>query len=140
MSLRKPPTMTPARIEANRRNARKSTGPRTERGKAQVRFNALKNGNHSRLYMDFRMSLLHLPPYAVLGPRKFLTPEMARHQLFADALDTAIWAEMQTCLAYREIRELSSRPTPRRGNYFLPIKATMLLKTKDGFRTRPQCS
>jgi hypothetical protein len=113
MSLRKPPTMTPARLEANRRNATKSTGPRTLRGKAQVRFNALKNGNHSRLYWDFRMSLLFLPPCAVLGPRKFLTPEMARHQLFAEALETAIWAETQTCLMNRE---LNSRAKPRRGN------------------------
>ena len=113
MSLRKPPTLTPARLEANRRNARKSTGPRTSRGKAQVRFNALKNGRHSRHYQDFRMSLLFLPPCAVLGSQQFLTPEEARHQLFAEALENAIWAETQTCLANRE---LNSHAAPRRGN------------------------
>jgi len=32
------------KIEANRRNAQKSTGPKTSRGKAAVRFNALKHG------------------------------------------------------------------------------------------------
>jgi len=37
-------TVSQAKIEANRRNALKSTGPRTERGKANVRFNALKHG------------------------------------------------------------------------------------------------
>src|SRR5262249_19832089 len=31
-------------IEANRRNAQKSTGPRTEEGHAAVRFNGLKHG------------------------------------------------------------------------------------------------
>src|ERR1035437_9097278 len=31
-------------IEANRRNSQKSTGPRTEQGKAVSRFNALKTG------------------------------------------------------------------------------------------------
>ena len=36
MSLRKSPTMTPARIEAYRRDARKSTGPSTERGQGPV--------------------------------------------------------------------------------------------------------
>jgi hypothetical protein len=38
------PMATAAQIEANRRNAQKSTGPKTERGKACVRCNALKHG------------------------------------------------------------------------------------------------
>src|ERR1019366_510319 len=39
------PTMTPARLEANRRNARKSTGRRTTQGKSQSRLNSLREGN-----------------------------------------------------------------------------------------------
>jgi hypothetical protein len=35
---------TPDQIEANRRNAQKSTGPVTSEGKAKVRLNALKHG------------------------------------------------------------------------------------------------
>src|SRR5215469_56972 len=35
---------TDKQIEANRRNALKSTGPRTEEGRAAVRFNDLKHG------------------------------------------------------------------------------------------------
>ena len=35
---------TQRKMEANRRNAQKSTGPRTEEGKAKVKFNALKHG------------------------------------------------------------------------------------------------
>ena len=35
-------------IEANRRNALKSTGPRTPQGKAAVRFNALRYGIRAR--------------------------------------------------------------------------------------------
>jgi hypothetical protein len=37
-------TVTPRKIEANRRNAQRSTGPRTERGKSNTRFNAVTLG------------------------------------------------------------------------------------------------
>jgi hypothetical protein len=37
-----------AQVEANRRNAQKSTGPRTEAGKARTRLNALKSGAYAR--------------------------------------------------------------------------------------------
>ena len=43
MSTAKPKS-SPARIAANRANARKSTGPKTEAGKARSRANALKHG------------------------------------------------------------------------------------------------
>jgi hypothetical protein len=48
MALRKSPVRTTALLEANRRNARKSTGPRTLRGKARISLNALKHGRHAR--------------------------------------------------------------------------------------------
>ena len=35
---------TPKQIAANRRNAQKSTGPRTTAGKAKTRLNPLKHG------------------------------------------------------------------------------------------------
>ncbi len=40
-------TASPARIAANKANAQKSTGPRTEAGKARVASNALKHGLRS---------------------------------------------------------------------------------------------
>ncbi|WP_165234981.1 hypothetical protein [Aquisphaera insulae] len=39
---------TAAQIQANRSNAKKSSGPKTEAGKAAARMNALKHGNRSR--------------------------------------------------------------------------------------------
>lgn len=45
--LRKSPVRTPALIAANRRNALKSTGPRTVAGKARVALNGLKNGRYA---------------------------------------------------------------------------------------------
>jgi hypothetical protein len=40
-----------AQIEANRLNAQKSTGPRTDRGKALVKLNAIKHGMTARTIM-----------------------------------------------------------------------------------------
>ena len=37
-----------ARIDANRRNAQRSTGPKTEAGKARAKLNALKDGTHAK--------------------------------------------------------------------------------------------
>jgi hypothetical protein len=37
-----------ARIDANRRNAQRSTGPKTEGGKARAKLNALKDGTHAK--------------------------------------------------------------------------------------------
>jgi|SRR5271157_2549915 len=37
-------SITPAKLEANRRNAQLSTGPKTEQGKSRSRCNALKHG------------------------------------------------------------------------------------------------
>ena len=42
--MRKLMAVTPATIEANRRNAQKSTGPKSAAGKAISKLNALKHG------------------------------------------------------------------------------------------------
>jgi hypothetical protein len=42
--MRCPKSVTPSRLEANRRNAQRSTGPRTKRGKSIARFNAVTLG------------------------------------------------------------------------------------------------
>ena len=47
MSLRTLPRVTPASLAARRANALKSTGPRTEWGKARVALNPLKHGRRA---------------------------------------------------------------------------------------------
>jgi hypothetical protein len=37
-----------AQIDANRRNSQRSTGPKTEAGKARARYNALQHGTHAK--------------------------------------------------------------------------------------------
>ena len=65
MSLRKSFTLTPARIEANRRNVQKSTAPRTARGKAQSRMNGLRNGVRFPRYPGLIQAQFDVPPGAV---------------------------------------------------------------------------
>jgi hypothetical protein len=95
MSLRKSPTLTPGLLEACRRNAQKSTGPRTARGKANMRMNALREGNRSRLSRGFAEALLDAPPSGVERVvRDFLTPDLAWHKLFAQLAEIAIEADL----------------------------------------------
>ena len=42
---------TAAQIEANQRNAKRSTGPRTDRGKSRARLNSFKHGMAARTIM-----------------------------------------------------------------------------------------
>ena len=88
MSLRKSPTRTPAFLAANRRNAQRSTGPRTARGKAQSRLNRLQTGLRAPWLEDFCSLLLDAPLGGVDRiARYLLTPEMARHPFFVRIVD-----------------------------------------------------
>ena len=118
MSLRKSPTLTPALLEACRRNARKSTGPRTARGKAHVRMNALRRGGRSRLLEDFVRALYEAPPGGVASVvRQRLSPDLARHRLFTE------WAEL--CIQ-------ADLPAPERLRW---LRASLRRKGQEDWRT-----
>ena len=105
MSLRKPPTLTPALLAANRRNARKSTGPRTRRGKAWSRLNRLKEGWQSREYRDFLTALLDAPPGRVgSAADALLRCQEVQHPLFREAARLAVQIEINLCDEYRASR------------------------------------
>jgi hypothetical protein len=53
MPLRRSPSRTPEFLAAQRSNAKKSTGPRTPKGKAGVRLNALKHGDRSVRFAEY---------------------------------------------------------------------------------------
>jgi len=95
MLLRKSPTLTPALLEACRRNAQKSTGPRTAQGKANMRMNALREGERSRLSRELAETLFEAPPGGVEAlARKLVTPDLARHRFFAVQAEVAIEADL----------------------------------------------
>ena len=99
MPLLKPLPMTPARREANRRNARQSTGPRSARGQAQSRMNRLTHGGRSALYRGLLGTLSNAPPGAVdQAARAALTPQLAAHPMFAELVEVARQAEIELIL------------------------------------------
>ena len=87
---------TEAQIEANRRNAAKSTGPRTAKGKARVRRNATRHGlcsdialmaeEGSELQNDFKLLLEDLrEEHQPNGPTEdILVFKMAQSVFFTD--------------------------------------------------------
>jgi hypothetical protein len=89
-------------LAANRRNARKSTGPRTAWGKAWSRLNGLRSGTRSVLYQDLFLALLDAPPCAVeRTARAKLSPAEAAHPLFSEFVDLARQAEIEVVCARR---------------------------------------
>ena len=105
VALRKSPTMTPARLEANRQNARKSTGPRTARGKAYSRLNALKSGVHSPFFTSVLRALDAAPPGGTDAvARMLLTPELAAHPIYAQAMDMFRQADQAVAAEFRTTR------------------------------------
>jgi hypothetical protein len=73
------------RVLANRANAKRSTGPRTSKGKARASQNATKHGLWRSAPAD--LSELHLVEHAILGADP--DPEMAR---LAQEIAVADWA------------------------------------------------
>src|SRR5215470_11511526 len=48
--------VTPRMVEANRKNAKKSTGPRTPQGKQNVAYNALQHGFYAKPSLKFMLA------------------------------------------------------------------------------------
>ena len=115
MSLRKSPALTPARLEANRRNARKSTGPRTAWGKSWSRLNGLHDGARSRRYQDLVLSLLDAPPCTVdRTARALLSPAEASHPVFSEFVDLARQAEIEVLCEWRGLDGLMESSRKKR--------------------------
>ena len=84
------PTISPAKLRANRRNARQSTGPKTEAGKARASRNAISHGifckdvvlptESNEAFQRFRHALLF-----------DLRPEGALQQMVADRVVILSW-------------------------------------------------
>ena len=108
MSLRKSPTLTPALLASNRRNAKKSTGPRTARGKAWSRLNRLRDGMRSPEYINFLKAVLDAPLGEVgRTVRILLSSKQVIHPQFMEIAKAGIQADIEICK--ERLRILSRR-------------------------------
>jgi hypothetical protein len=98
MSLRKSPILTPALLASNRRNAKKSTGPRTARGKAWSRLNHLRHGTRSPEYIKFLEALLDAPAGRVgVTAQALLSSKPVLHPLFVELAELSVQTEIDIC-------------------------------------------
>jgi hypothetical protein len=81
---------TPAQIAANRRNARKSTGPRTAAGKAVSSRNALRHGLAARAAIVLGEDPADLQRFRA-ELRAALAPKDGREELLAETAAEAAW-------------------------------------------------
>ena len=98
MSLRKSPTLTPALLESNRRNAKKFTGPRTARGKAWTRLNHLRHGRRSAQYIRLVKALSNAPPGRMgAAAQALLASQPALHPKFKEIAGLFVQVEIDIC-------------------------------------------
>jgi hypothetical protein len=81
---------TPAQIQANRLNAQRSSGPRTQEGKAASRFNALKHGADAHFLVIPGEDPAELEALALEYHRRF-RPDGPLEAFFVETLVKADW-------------------------------------------------
>ena len=87
--------MTQARLEANRRNAKRSTGPRTVAGKAWSRMNGLRHGNRSPEFLNVVYALSCANPGAILRVGdSCLTSAQRKHPAYCKLVEVFTEAEI----------------------------------------------
>ena len=93
-----PSTVSARKLESNRENSKKSTGPKTARGKANSRFNAVKHGLCAkRLIFSSQGKLLDADLLKLLESLQAqYGSDDVRVQLLCDAIVTEYWRQGQS--------------------------------------------
>ena len=109
---------TEAQIEANRRNAQLSTGPRTPEGKARSSQNALKHGIRAQAILDAQFTLLGEDPQQFASLLDALADDLqpvgAIEATCVEAVALSLWRHRRLLLAemgYIHQQQHSLRPS-----------------------------
>jgi hypothetical protein len=98
-------------IAANRRNAAKSTGPRSCQGKARSRMNALRHGSSSRILFEQNFIAWHMEDQIAVTLNAELEPIRRERVAVLGDLEAAISSAETTLLniLLRKLRSLERR-------------------------------
>ncbi len=88
-TVRKP--ISPAKLAANRRNGRKSNGPKTEEGKSRSRWNALQHGVLSRRLLVLNDDDSQTYTLLLENLRRDLSPGNALEEILIEKIAMAYW-------------------------------------------------
>lgn len=115
-----------AQIKANQKNSRKSTGPKTTRGKAKVSLNAITHGIFSEAPL---LSCEKLEDYQLLYDSLFeeLSPKGHLEAAIVERIIHAVWRQKRLEKAETAKIELSQLNQ----QVFAEVNATMMLDIKD---------
>jgi hypothetical protein len=110
MSLRKSPVLTPALLAANRQNSKRSTGPRTARGKAWSRLNRMRHGARSPEYIQFFKALFDAPDGRMTAHAQTLLASMpVVHPVYWELADLMLQVEIEAWEECRRKRAAAGR-------------------------------
>ena len=114
--------LSPRKIKANRRNARKSTGPKTPVGKAIVAINALRHGLCSAevvipgLEKEEEYEMHRQAMLASLAPKDYLEAEMA------EWVALNVWLLRRVARYEREMIAIEQASAPKRCPNWLHLR------------------
>jgi hypothetical protein len=137
VSLRKSPGPTPALLASNGRNAKKSTGPRTARGKAWSRLNHMRNGRRSPVYFGLVTSLFNAPPgWAGATAQALLSSKLVVHPLFTEVAEICAQAEIH--IGNESRWETSRRDEIEKRNSFFNVRSRNVIENKRRYDHLPE--
>jgi len=129
------PTSSARRLAANRANAKRSTGPKTARGKAEARRNALRHGLAAVSLLNAAVSKqIEVIANAICGPD---APPLLREQALAIAENEVMVLQVRAARIRATERMRTVEPTPLAHNLQFPSDQDLIYALDQLQRGKP---